>query len=671
MKYRVILLLILLTVSLSLLTACDLLGDAETETVNTDYGIPVMVAFPVNAAKTPANLVYIQPGQDVYYPIEISENYEYVSNDADAEFIDGVLILKNILYPTTVTVSVVQKGISKFLQVGDGGTVVADTDDGLIDFSVPVTLRATPKEGYDFVGWTTGDYLLEQGKLISQEPVYTASLNASDPLYANFKLETDAIICYHLNGGSAVGTDNDVYYDSFPLTYYHYPNAIADLGVFEKEGYTLLEYSENRDGSGFVTCPGGKIFLENQGIIELWTQWEKWSPASFFDFENGYITGYRGSEEIVTIPGEINGEAVIGIRNGAFIGAPAKTFIMHKNLVTIESGAFQSCANIETFYLHDSIRSISSKTFQNCNDFKNFRYNAATPPSKVSQSWAAYTRKFERAVYLAGPEHNLFAVLSGSSSLYSTDSPLLEELLLEGGYEFDVLNFGIQASCSQLFFLEFLYHFTDEGDVIIQAPEAGGSGTSTMGTSISTTLMQVLQSTYNAFRYVDISKYGNLFKAITDTNKMREGSPYVSYSDERSDRVTINIYGDRENEHKTGNNPNYRPGTITLNGSYPPDNTIKEFNLMYRRFLAHGVRVYYSFATIAEGAFKAPPENVTAYENRVDTKLLSPRISSLMDYVIPQEYMYNSDAHTNVEGMIIRTRQLARDILAQFKKEGK
>ena len=73
---------------------------------------------------------------------------------------------------------------------------------------------------------------------------------------------------------------------------------------------------------------------------------------------------------------------------------------------------------------------------------------------------------------------------------------------------------------------------------------------------------------------------------------------------------------------------------------------------------------------MAGGAFKSSDADIAAYENRVDTKLLSPRISSLRDYIMPQELMYNSDSHTNVEGMILRTNTLARDLLAQFKKEG-
>ena len=72
---------------------------------------------------------------------------------------------------------------------------------------------------------------------------------------------------------------------------------------------------------------------------------------------------------------------------------------------------------------------------------------------------------------------------------------------------------------------------------------------------------------------------------------------------------------------------------------------------------------------MAGGAFRASDADIKRYEDRVDEKLLAPRISVYKDYIIPQEYMYNSDAHTNVEGMIIRTRQLARDLLAQFKKE--
>lgn len=662
MKHRSCILLLLLMTALLALAACGTPVETETD----DYEIRVMVAYPGRAVDSPADYVYVRPGEDVYYPVPLSDEYEYVGNDRNAEYVDGVLILKNVWYPTTVTLEVMQKGLGEFLRIQEGGTVHAQTVDGELDFSKPTTLIATANEGYDFLGWTKGGFLLDQGDLINTDETYTVQLSSEEPLYANFRLETDAIICYHLNGGRAQGTDNDVYYDSFPLTYYHYPNAIGDVGIFEREGHTLLEYSEQKSGDGFITCPGGKIFLENEGIIELWLQWEKWSPDSVFQVENGYITKYTGSGDTVIIPGEIGGQKIVGIRSGAFDGANMKTLISHKNIETIEGKAFQNCLAIDTFYLHDTVKNISNDIFRNCNNFKNFRFNAAMPPSKVSQSWGAYTRKFERAVYLAGPEHNLMAVLSGSSSLYATDSPLLEELMKKDGYDFDVLNFGIQASCPQLFFMEFLYHFTDEGDVLIQAPEVGGG---TMGLSISSTHIQILQSTYNAFRYVDISNYGNLFKAIKDVADMRANSPFVSYADERSDIVTINIYGDRENEHKTGIAEGYRPGKITLGGNYPPDASIAQYNRIYNRFKAKGVRIYYSFAPVAGGAFKATDADIKRYEDRVDEKLLAPRISVYKDYIIPQEYMYNSDAHTNVEGMIIRTRQLARDLLAQFKKE--
>ena len=663
-SFSLILILMLSAIALFALAACTSAPPQE----NDDYAIRVMVSFPKGAADTPADYVWVKPGEDVYYPFTVRNGYEYVGNDKGAEYVDNVLILKNVLYPTTVTVELAQEGIHKVLKTQEGGKAHIQSVDGNIDLQNPVTLVATPSEGYEFVGWTTGGFLLEQGTLVSTDLQYTRKISSSNPVYANFKLETDAIIAYHLNGGTAGGKKVDIYYDSFPLTYYHYPNAMGDLGIFDREGYTLLEYSENQNGSGFITCPGGKIFMENEGIIELWVQWEKWSPESMFSVDSqGYITKYTGSENTVVIPGTVGGKKVVGIRSGAFTGKAMKTLISHKNIVVIEKGAFQNCRAINTFYLHDTVRNISNGIFQNCNNFKNFRFNAAMPPSKVSQSWGAYTRKFERAVYLAGPDHNTLAVLSGSSSLYATDSPLLEELLAKEGYDFDVLNFGIQASCPQTFFMEFLYHFMDEGDVIIQAPEANEGGT--LGRSISATHIQILQSTYNAFRYVDISNYSNLFGAIKEVSDLRAKSTPVSYTDQRSDQVTINIYGDRENEHKTGVKDGYRPGNITLGGNYPPHATIEEFNRLYRLFSANGVRIYYSFAPVAGGAFRAPDENVKKYEDRVDEYLLAPRISNFKNYVIPQEYMYNSDAHTNVEGMDMRTRQLAKDLLARFKKE--
>ena len=658
----------ILVLALLAIVACDSVLPASD-----DYEIRVLISYPKNTVDSPADYVYVKPGEDVYYPITLNEGFEYVGNDRGAEYVDGVLILEDLRYPTTVTIEVKQKEAEFFYRAQEGGHIEAEMTDGLLVFDEPVTLKATAEDGYTFIGWSEGDYLVEQGKLLSEEPSYTGMLSEEKPVFANFKSDAEAIVCYHLNGGRASGVDADVdvYYDTFPIGYYHYPNAIGDVGTFERSGHTLVEYSTGEDGSGFVTCPGGKIFVETDEVIHLWLQWEKWTAAAFFQVSESndgyYIDKFTGTGDVVVVPGDIGGTKVIGIRKGAFTNIPMETLILHKNIQTIEGGAFRNCANINTLYMHDTIVKVSDDIFQSCNKYKNFRFNAARAPSQCSQSWGAYTTKFERAVYLAGPEHNSMIVLSGSSSLYSTDSPRLEQLMADAGYDFDVLNFGIQASCSQLFFLEFVQHFTDDGDVIIQAPEVGSG---TMGVSISTTMMQVLQSTYNAFRYVDISKYTSLFSSIQSINATRAKSTDTTYEAQRSDRVTINLYGDRENEWKTGVDPNYKPGSQHVSGSYPSNTVITRFNEMYRIFEAQGVRVYYSFATMAGGAFKSSDADIAAYENRVDTKLLSPRISSLRDYIMPQELMYNSDSHTNVEGMILRTNTLARDLLAQFKKEG-
>ncbi len=659
-----------LTALLAILTVLSLVACGEpTESSDNDYAIQVQVAYPGKTVSTPADSVYVQPGEDVYFPVTVNEGYEYVGNDMGAEYVDGVLILRNVRYPTTITVQLKQKEGDSYYHTQEGGTVTLKTDDGLPVFDEPVTLAAEPMEGYSFLGWTEGGYLTEQGTLVGEETEYTCMLSTEKPVYANFKSEAEAIVCYHLNGGTAEGTHADVYYDTFPIGYYYYPNAIGDVGTFNRSGYTLVEYSENPDGSGFVTCPGGKIFIETDEVIHLWLQWEEWSDASLFKISkrnNGYyIDEYTGTENIVVVPGIINGNKIVGISSGAFTKRKMETLIMHKDIQVIEDEAIKDCSFLSTFYLHDTIAKLSNNIMSGCSAFKNFRYNAARAPSRCNQSWGAYTRKFERVVYLAGQEHNSLVILSGSSSLYATDSPLLEQLMADGGYDFDVVNFGIQASVPQAFYMEFIYHFMDEGDIVIQAPETGA----TMGTAISETQMGILQSTYNAFRYVDISNYSNLFGAIQSTNNTRAKSTDTTYEAERSDSVTINLYGDRENEHKTGIANGYKPGSMTVgSGSL---RSVELFNKLYRRFKGKGVRVYYSFAPMAGGAFKSSDDDIKAYEDSVDNKLSAPRISDLKNYIIPQEYMYNSDWHTNVEGMILRTNQLAKDILAQFEKEGK
>ena len=685
MKHRILGILILLLALLTLF-ACE-------ATEESAYKIKVLLAYPDNAIQAEQIYVYVTPGEDATFPLTIAEGYEYVDNDAGAFYYDGVLTLENVQYPTTISLDLIKLEssdptdetlpppdpvdpgpsvepipVSYQCQSQPGGSISSSLASGTHYVGDTVTVKATPADGQDFIGWSLNKDLLSGGTPVSEEEAYTFQLAQDTLLIANFKSSDQAIVYYHLNGGRT-SDGASVYIDTYPLTYYYYPNAAADLDTFVRNGHTLLEYSENEDGSGFVTCPGGKIFMDTSKIIHLWAQWSEWSKAELFttvSVDGGvYIKEYLGNETTVSVPGTIAGKPVLGIKSGAFEDSVMETLILNKSIQVIEDKAFRRCQKLNTVYMCDSIVTLSDAIFDKCNDFKNFRYNAATKPV-YSSGWGAYIRKFERVVYYYYQGADIMAVLSGSSSLYGLDSPLMEDLMAKAGYTYTVCNMGVQAGIPQMIYLEFLTHFTDEGDLIIQAPEISSS---TWGVTINERTLSMLESGYNVFRYLDASRYRKLFSMIQTVNKERSKASKTTYYAPRKD---INIYGDRIPESKKQGSQyqvfDERTTVVkdsTLNRTYAAN-----FNEMYKIFRGQGVTVYFTFAPLNKNCYKSTPQELEAYHAAIDKELLAPRISDFTDFLLDRQYIYNSDKHPTDEGAVIRTNILAGHIIAQLKRDG-
>ena len=648
-----------------------------------EYTVKVSLAYPADAVIAEEDYVYVTPGESASFPLTIAEGYVYEGNDAGATYADGILTLHNVKYPTTVSLQITKselvspEGDESNPVIGEvtydflcqpGGTASSSHAAGIWEVGTQVTVNATAKDGYQFIGWSTGGELIARGTLVSEEVQYTFSLQEPTTLYANFKSETEAIVCYHLNGGHTK-EGATVYYETFPLTYYYYPNAVPDLGAFTRAGHTLLEYSENEDGSGFVTCPGGKIFLNTDKIIHLWAQWSEWSPTHSFRVaavdDGYYIVKYLGNEATVSVPGTIDGKPVIGIKAEAFDGCNVETLILNKSIRTIENKAFSKCQKLNTVYMCDSIVTVSNLSFYQCNSFKNFRYNAATKPV-TSTGWGSCIRKLERVVYYYYEGADILAVLSGSSSWYGLDSPVLEELVNEAGHDYVVCNLGVHASIPQMIYLEFISHFVDEGDVIIQAPELLET---TWGVNFHVRALDLMEMGYNVFRYLDISRYNNLFSQIQSVNKTRTNT--VKKRDYTDYRADTNLYGDRLPEKKRQSDP-YRafdPPTYQVSG--PTLNRVYAgyFNGMYKILTARGAKVYFSFSPLLRDSLSSTPEEIAAYHKAVDDVLLAPRISSITDYLLDRHYIYDNANHPTDEGATIRAKQLAADVIAQLRRE--
>lgn len=114
-----------------------------------------------------------------------------------------------------------------------------------------------------------------------------------------------------------------------------------------------------------------------------------WETDDFTYIENSdgtiCITRYKGSDETVTVPSEINGKAVKSV-GGFKDNKTIKHVIISEGIVELKcfwflhdgnptesttNGAFTSCENLESVTLPSTLKIIGNRTFQYCTSLKN------------------------------------------------------------------------------------------------------------------------------------------------------------------------------------------------------------------------------------------------------------------------------------------------------------
>ena len=78
------------------------------------------------------------------------------------------------------------------------------------------------------------------------------------------------------------------------------------------------------------------------------------------------IIRYKGTDDEVTIPNEIDGKVVKAIGDGTFETSDIKKITLPENIVNIGNYAFKSCGELETINIPNTVRKIGRGAFQNC-----------------------------------------------------------------------------------------------------------------------------------------------------------------------------------------------------------------------------------------------------------------------------------------------------------------
>ncbi|MBR5528635.1 MAG: leucine-rich repeat domain-containing protein [Clostridia bacterium] len=657
---------------------------------------------------TSSNPAKVEYGDDAEFTLDIEKGETVVAVTSGGEevkdynFSDGVLTIKNITHPATLTVSVGDKYTKRefWLQsnASRGGGFTSSVGQGRVADGTVVTVTASPNDGAIFLGWSKNKPIDKGGKLLSREEQYTLKVESDITVFANYdaskvtrneppkfvkteipkkpsggvqnnaKRENLVEIVYDANGGKSSDGGLGIKTD-FCVDYHTMPNSLPENGSFEREGYVLVGYNTAPDGSGGDIGMGHKFFADYDEPTVLYCMWQTAESEESFVFaeNNGFsvISKYNGTSSDVYIPKTLGGRKVGGILSGAFSGKNIKSVYIPSGVLGIEDGAFSGCKNLTEVTFFDNLISVSDAAFEGC-PVSTVNLHAARGP-RYSDSDLSFGKKFER---FAAAQNKRLIIVSGSSKHFGFDSDYAEELL-DGKYS--VVNYGTNAQMNVVFFLEAMANLADNDDTIVFSPEQYGPFCYTVNGNPEMTALtfQGCESCYQLISHVDMTKYTGVFSAYSAYSKQRSGMKERSY-EERSSRIDEN--GDCSIPRSNLNSNGYRNGA---NGTFyfKKDTVPAEFAENTNRILsvAHtrGVEVLLSYPPYNINACDSATlndEGYDAYNSDMETVFDARLISDVRNYIHEGKYFYNTDYHLGEQGTKIHTEQVCKDILAALEQ---
>lgn len=263
---------------------------------------------------------------------------------------------------------------------------------------------------------------------------------------------------------------------------------------------------------------------------------------------------------------------------------------------------------------------------------------------------------------LKSAEGAKIVVVGGSSVCFGLVSPLLEQ---ETGMP--VVDFGLYATLGTRLMLDLSEREIGKGDIVILAPELD---------------RQTLSMYFNGEACLeafdgDLSMLSGL---RSDTFKAVAGSfpGYVSRGLSLLKAGTVpdpqGVYN-RRSFNANGDIVYPRQGNVMTLGYDPnrlvaltPDILAEDFADYLSRYVRacreKGAKVYFTFCPVNEDSLAedTTAESIYDFYRFLGEKLECRIISDINDYILPQEYFYDTNFHLNDDGAVLRTYLLARDL---------
>lgn len=271
----------------------------------------------------------------------------------------------------------------------------------------------------------------------------------------------------------------------------------------------------------------------------------------------------------------------------------------------------------------------------------------------------ALAPKYDRLNAIDEPK---IIVVGGSSVAFGLDSQLLAEHV-----NMPVVNFGLYATLGTKIMMDLSKANINRGDIVILAPEMDAQTLSLYFNAEAA--LQGMESDWDMLRHIPKDNYsdlaGGIYSYVTKKLQYLSGSgkpdPTGVYNRDSFDEFGDIVYPRPHNTMLLGYDPNK---IIELT----PELFDREFIDYVNDYTAYcgeqGATVYFSFPPMNESAMSSANTEDTLFDfyRYLYENLSCQVISNVNDYIIEENYFYDSNFHLNESGVILRTSLLAHDI---------
>ena len=624
----------------------------------------------------------VESGTDVEFEIIVREGYYYLTNNCGAEYDSktGKVIFRNARADQTIRLSFRKQNTD----------VSYDDPNGTVESSVEgenVIYTAKSNANYVFTGW----YYTKEGEEGEESEdifySYANNLKVSGSVAADLDLKptfawsaTHKTVTYHANGGKIYGSEDETITDAFRHEVYLYPAALGEwcFNTFYREGYVPIEYNTKADGSGEAFSLGSRIFSDVKKI-DLYVIWAEENKASDFTYtyldENDRGAGielvkYTGTDLSVVIPNYIEGSPVKVIGGTCFEGQNIESAVLTRNLTEIKIGAFANCRALTTVYMCDSVEKVYDESFSNCTSLANLRMIAALPPVYSDHLIGATVRRFELLYSIRNNWATNILFYGGSSTFHGIGGETLDKKYFSS---YRVINCAQNAHVSGPLMMELYSHFMKENDVMVFMPEYSAR---LYSSALELPSWIALEAFYDAFRYIDLRNYSNVFDAFYDIQHGSESYVYVGKLQQIKDKKGFSYYtyDDTFDEYFT-RAENFVISKVTLKTEteVPKFEEMKRFvlsdiEMLYERCYEGRLKMYFAYFAFWENAYDKSVHH-EKYEQWLKENLPFPYISNYRNHMYGAEYMSDSISHLTREGAVLHSEVIGAELTAQMNSE--